>query len=143
MPEFTAAVFATKERPFGNEHSLVAHALLFEGSRPYWEVHINEKIFRFIPHADFLLEDGLWQLISYCQIPESEYKHDVSNNTPVTLEEEFEADICKQARENIAKELAGTGLHFKLVQWPGVWLGQWKEKIKNMQEVGVNITAHE
>ena len=77
MAAFSAALFATQKRPDGQEHVLIAHALLFEGSRPYWELYIKGKIFRFIPDPEFQLEEGLWQLNSYCQIPEREYKHDV------------------------------------------------------------------
>ena len=142
MPEFSAALFATQERPHGPEHRLVAHALLFEGNRPYWEVYIGGKVFRFIAHPDFLLEDGLWQLNNYCQIPASEYKHDVSDNAPITLEEEFGEDICKQSRENIAKELSETNLHFKFVQWPGYLLNKWNDKINDLQKASINITAH-
>jgi hypothetical protein len=140
MPEFSAAIFATKERPFGQEHSLQAHALLFEGSRPYWEVYIGGKTFRFIPNPDFILEDGLWQLNNYCQIPESEYKFDINDNMPLTLEEEFGIDICKQYRTNISKEITTTGFHFKLVQWPGFWINKWNDKIKQWQSDGVLIT---
>jgi hypothetical protein len=50
MAEFTAALFATKERNPGQEHSLIAHALLFEGSRPCWEIHIGGMVFRFNPN---------------------------------------------------------------------------------------------
>lgn len=142
MPEFSAAIFATKERPFGQEHSLQAHALLFEGSRPYWEVFIGGKTFRFIPNPDFILEDGLWQLNNYCQIPDAEYKFDVNNNMPLTLEEEFGADVCKQYRTNISSELITTGIHFKLIQWPGFWINKWNNKIKQWQSDGVLITNH-
>jgi hypothetical protein len=140
MPEFSAAIFATNERPFGQEHSLQAHALLFEGSRPYWEVYIGGKTFRFIPNPDFILEDGLWQLNNYCQIQESEYKFDINDNMPLTLEEEFGVDICKQYRTNISKELSITGFHFKLIQWPGFWINKWNDKIKQWQSDGVLIT---
>ena len=142
MPEFTSALFATHERPFGQEHSLIAHALLLEGSRPYWEVHIGGKIFRFIPHPDFILEDGLWQLNNYCQIPESEYKHDVSGNAPLTLEEEFGEDICSKYRNSIVKELSETGIHYKLITWPGFWVNKWDAKIKKWQDEAVKITSH-
>jgi hypothetical protein len=141
MAEFSAALFATQERPHGPEHRLIAHALLFLGSRPYWEVYIRGKVFRFISNPDFLLEDGLWQLNTYCQIPENEYKFDVSNNVPLTLEEEFGDDICKEARANISIELAKTNIHFKLVQWPGYLLNKWNDKINDLQKAGINITA--
>ena len=139
MSTFTAAIFATKERITGPEHTLVAHALLFEGSRPYWEIHINKKIFSFIPHPDFILEDGLWQLNAYCQIPEREYKHDVSNNDPITLEEEFGEETCSNCRTNITKELS-TDIQFRLITWPGVWMPNKEEKIKEWKVQGVNIS---
>lgn len=142
MPVFSAALFATQERVTGQEHSLIAYAFLFEGSRPYWEVYVGGKLFRFIPNPNFLLEDGLWQLNNYCQIPESEYKYDISNNIPLTLEEEFGDEICKQSRENITKELEESYVHFRLVQWPGFWVDKWNNKITSMQEAGVKITAN-
>ncbi|MCX6293958.1 MAG: hypothetical protein NT127_06660 [Sphingobacteriales bacterium] len=84
----------------------------------------------------------MWQLNNYCQIPASEYKHDVSDNAPITLEEEFGEDICKQSRENISKELSTTNLHFKFVQWPGYLLNKWNDKINDLKKAGINITAH-
>ncbi len=142
MPEFSAALFATFERPQGPEHGLIAQALLFEGSRPYWEIHIGGKKFLFIAHPDFILEDGLWQLNNYCQIPEYEYKHDVSGNAPLTLEEEFGEEICKQYRTNIVKDLSESGVHFKLIVWPGFWVNKWDAKIKKWQDASVKITNH-
>jgi len=142
MPEFSAALFATQERPHGPEHRLIAHALLFEGSRTYWEVYIGGKVFRFIPNSDFLLEDGLWQLSNYCQIPESEYKHDVNDNIPLTLEEEFGEDICMQSRKNIVKELSENSIHFKFIEWPGFSMYKWNEKVKAMQDKGLAISFH-
>jgi hypothetical protein len=141
MAEITAALFATQERTHGDEHRLIAYAFLYEGARPYWEVHIGGKLFRFIPNPDFLLEDGLSQLNMYCQIPENEYKHDVSDNAPLTLEEELGEDEFKKLREELVKDLLENNHHFKLVQWPGFWLNKWNDKIKIMQDAGVNITA--
>jgi hypothetical protein len=140
MPEFTAALFAKRERPHGQEYSLVAHALLFEGSKPYWEVYVGEKTFRFIAHPDHLLEDGLWQLNNYCQIPESELKYDVSINTPIPLELEFGEKICKEARNEIGKDLSAAGFHFTLVTWPGVWMPKLDEKLAIWKSMGANIS---
>jgi hypothetical protein len=140
MPEFTAALFAKKERPHGQEFSLIAHALLFEGSKPYWEIYIGEKTFRFIANPDFILEDGLWQLNNYCQIPENEYKQDKNNNTPISLEEEFGEKICMEARTEIAQSLAEAGFHFTLVTWPGVWMPKLDEKLTDWKSLGVNIS---
>ena len=139
MPEFTAAIFATKNRPWGEEQSLIAHALLFEGSRPYWEIHISDKVFRFIPNPSFIMEDGLWQLNDYCHISENEYKHDQHQNAPLTLEEEFGEAICTESRNSIATQLANNGVNFKLITWPGFAIHDLSEKFDLLKESGVNI----
>ena len=58
MPAFSVAIFATRLRHMGDEHGLVAYALLFEGSRPHWELHVEDMVFRFIPDPPLLIEDG-------------------------------------------------------------------------------------
>ena len=139
MSSFTASLFATK--PLTNEHRLSAYALLFEGSRPTWEIHIGGKIFRFNPHPDHILEDGLWQLNMYCQIPESEYKHDVHDAAPLTLEEEFGEEACLAARKTLTENLLKTGQHFRLLTWPGVWMPNKETQIANWQKAGVPMNA--
>ena len=139
MSAFTASIFATRLRANGDEHSLVAYALLFEGSRPCWEIHIGKKCFSFIPHPDHILEDGLWQLNDYCHIPELEYKSDPSNVAPLTLEEEFGADICNSSRNALQEELKISGLYFKLNTWPGVWMPNKERQIQDWQKAGVKI----
>lgn len=139
MAEFTAALFATKERNPGQEHSLITHALLFEGTRPCWEMHIGVMVFRFNPNPEFILEDGLWQLNLYCNIPKDEYKYDVNNNEPLPLEEAFGEEECAEQRSNITKELCTTGNHFRLVTWPGVWMPNMENKLEAWQKEGVHI----
>jgi hypothetical protein len=139
MPEFTAALFATKNRPWGEEQSLIAHALLFEGSRPCWEIHIHDKVFRFIPNPSFIIEDALWQLNDYCHISENEYKHDQHQNAPLTLEEEFGEAICAENRNSIATHLANNGVNFKLITWPGFAIHDLSEKIAVLKKAGVSI----
>ena len=139
MPEFTAAIFATKNRPRGEEQSLIAHALLFEGSRPCWEIHIHDKVFRFIPNPGFIMEDGLWQLNDYCHISESEYKYDQHQNVPLTLEEEFGEAICAENRNSIATNLASNGVTFKLITWPGLAIHNLSKKIDVLKKAGVSI----
>ena len=139
MSSFTASLFATK--PLTNEHRLSAYALLFEGSRPTWEIHIGGKIFRFNPHPDHILEDGLWQLNMYCQIPEAEYKHDVHDAAPFTLEEEFGEEACLAARKTLTDNLLKTGQHFRLLTWPGVWMPNKETQIANWQKAGVPMNA--
>jgi hypothetical protein len=57
------------------------------------------------------------------------------------LEEEFGEEACAQARESIAKELATTDTHFKLVTWPGFWHNKWNDKIKEWNNAGIKITG--
>ena len=59
---------------------------------------------------------------------------------PLTLEEEFGDEVCKQYRTNISTDLIATGIHFKLIQWPGFWLNKWNEKINQWQSDGVFIS---
>ncbi len=139
MPEFTAAIFATKNRPWGKEQSLIAHALLFEGSRPCWEIHIHDKVFRFIPSPSFIIEDALWQINDYCHISENEYKHDQHQNAPLTLEEEFGESICAESRNSITTQLANNGVNFRLITWPGLGIFNLSEKIDALKQAGVNI----
>jgi hypothetical protein len=139
MSSFTASLFATM--PLTNGHRLSAYALLFEGSRPTWEIHIGSKVFRFNPHSDHILEDGLWQLNLYCQIPQAEYKHDVHNTAPLTLEEEFGEEACQLVRKNLAADLLKTGFHFRLDTWPGVWMPNKETQIADWQKAGVPINT--
>ena len=140
MSSFTAALFATKLRATGTEHNLIAHALLFEGHRPCWHIHIGGMVFKFIPNPEHILEDGLWQLNTYCNILPDEYKQDVNNNEPITLDEEFGEAICAEERANIAKEIAANDIYFRLNTWPGVWMPNLENKLAAWQKEGVKIT---
>jgi hypothetical protein len=140
MASITAAIFATSIKTT-SEHNLHAFALLFEGSAPYWEIHVRDKIFRFIANPDFILEDGLWQLTDYCKIPYAEYKHDVHNNRPLTIEEEMGDDICTLRRENITLQLYENNLNYKIMTWPGVWMPKLNEKIENWNSFGIQISC--
>jgi hypothetical protein len=141
MPEFSAALFATIQRPNSEEHSLLAHAILLEGSRPYWEVYVNEKMYRFISIPDFILEEGLWQLMHYCQHTEKE--HPSQHINPMTLDQKFGADIYQKSLDNLHIDLKESGIEFKLIQWPGYWVNKWNEKIETLQKHGVSITHHQ
>jgi hypothetical protein len=91
--------------------------------------------------SDHILEDGLWQLNMYCQIPESEYKHDLHNAAPLTLEEEFGEEACLAARKSLTADLLKTGQHFGLLTWPGVWMPNKETQIADWQKAGVPINA--
>jgi len=109
MSAFTAAIFATKPRRNDIEHSLTAYALLFEGERPVWEIHIEGKVFLYISSPEHILEESLLQLNTYCQLP------------------------------NQAIDLLHSGIHFTLLTWPGVYMPNKEEEIAKWQEQGVII----
>jgi hypothetical protein len=109
MSAFTAAIFATKPRTKDIEHSLNAYALLFEGERPVWEIHIEGKVFQYISNPEDILEEGVMQLNTYCQ------------------------------PANQAIDLLHSGIHFTLLTWPGVYMPNKDAQIAKWQEEGVII----
>lgn len=109
MSAFTAAIFATKPRRNDIEHSLNAYALLFEGERPVWEIHIEGKVFEYISSPEDILEEGVMQLNKHCQPP------------------------------NQAIDLLHSGIHFTLLTWPGVYMPNKNAQISKWQEDGVII----
>ena len=110
MSAFTAAIFATKPRTNDIEHRLNAYALLFEGERPVWEIHIEGKVFQYISNPEHILEEGVMQLNKHCQPP------------------------------NQAIDLLHSGIHFTLLTWPGVYMPNKEAEIAKWQEQGVVIT---
>ena len=91
MSAFTATIFATTTLTNDIEQRLNAHAFLFEGERPVWEIHTEGKVFHFVCQPDNILEQGVLQLnMHYCQ------------NT-------------NQSNDNINSDI-----HFALITWPRV-----------------------
>jgi len=142
MPTFTAALFATTNRQHQPEQSIRAHAILTEGHRPCWEIHVGDKIFRFIPDTRHIIEDGIWQLMDYCQIPEYEYAHDVHYNAPITLEEEFGRETCVSRRATLTKDLIDAGINISLMTWPGIDEYPLNESLSKLKEADINIIHH-
>ena len=109
MSAFTAAIFATKPRTNDIELRLNAYALLFEGERPVWEIHIEGKVFQYISTPEDILEEGVMQLNKHCQPP------------------------------NQAIDLLHSGIHFTLLTWPGVYIPNKEAQITKWQEEEVII----
>lgn len=105
MPSIIAAIFATQKKSLNAVRSKWAYALLLESVQQYWEIYINKYIFRFIPYQDHALEDGLWNLILYCQVINKEYQYDIHNNVPLILEEEFGKEITERNRREINNDI--------------------------------------
>ena len=109
MSAFTAAIFATKPRRNDIEHSLNAYALLFEGERPAWEIHIEGKVLQYISSPEHILEEGVMQLNKHCQ------------------------------PTNQAIDLFHSGIHFTLLTWPGAYMPNKETEIAKWQQEGVII----
>ena len=115
MPAFSAAIFATRPRPMGDEHSLVAYALLFEGSRPHWELHVEDKVFRFIPDPPFIIEDGLAQIAAFTSGNAKQWSVDMQKSGAPELLELLGEGQFKELRENFVKDLSALGLHCSII----------------------------
>lgn len=113
MSNITAVLLANK-LVSGNKVN-TAYALLIETETPYWEIHIGGSNFRFCPHQDHLLEDGLWNLMDYCQMYDKAYLDDMSNNEPISVEEEFGYDIVTENRANLPKRMENFYLDLELL----------------------------
>lgn len=139
MKHLSTAIFATQNSSKKTRHCLSAFAILLQGKNPCWEIHVGKRVFRFIPSSKHILEDGLWQLLLYCNIPELVYNNDVNYNKPIPLEQEFGKDSCKSNRADIAKDAAELGIQFRMVTWPGAIIPNMEKTISAWQEQGVVI----
>jgi len=139
MKYLSTAIFATIDSSKKTGHCLSAFAILLHGKSPCWEIHVGKRVFRFIPSLKHILEDGLWQLILYCYIPESEYNCDVNYNKPIPLKQEFGKDVCKERRADIAKDAAELGIQFRMVTWPGAVIHNMEKVIAGLQKQGIVI----
>lgn len=139
MPAFSAAIFATRPRPMGDEHSLVAYALLFEGSRPHWELHIEDKVFRFIPDPPFIIEDGLAQIAAFTSGNAKQWSDDMQKRGATELWEFLGEDQCNELRENLVKDLSVLGLHCRIITWPGIAMPELAGKVESWKKLGVEV----
>lgn len=139
MPAFTAAIFATTLRSNGPDCSLQAYALLFEGSRPHWELHIANKVFRFIPDPAFIMEDALAQLHLYSTMPGKEWQYDPQTDAAVVLNEELGEDGCAELRQTLVADLAAQNLHYRIISWPGLAMPALRSKVEAWQKAGVQM----
>jgi hypothetical protein len=139
MAQLSTAIFATRLRPDGQEKHLAAHALLHWGARPYWQIFIGPKKFNFIPDPEHMLEDGLWQLSVYCQMNELEYLSDPTDMPPLTLEEEFGDEVCKDARKKLAEDLKKTEIQFYIVSWSTAPIFNASTLVDDLQQKGASV----
>ena len=141
MASFTAAIFATKQRPDDTEHSLFGYALLFEGSRPYWELHIDSHLISFVANPNHILEDGLWQLTEHCSKPVLDNKGIERGSKIKTIEEIHGETACTQARKELPQLLQKTNFSYKLISWPGAWLVNKEAVLAELRKSAIEIDS--
>lgn len=140
MKNLAMVIFVTKKSSESTEHELQNYAILYKGKRPCWHLHVGRMVFRIIPSKKHILEDGLWQLIMYTQIPEDEYSCDVHYNKPFTLVDEFGKKSCKRNSAEIDKEGIEGGLEFKVFKWSEEVEPNLAKIIQAFSEQGLNIS---
>ena len=143
MTNLILAVFAIQLGAEPTNEKYIAQALLLydtENDILVCEIHVGKMIARFTPSQDYFLEDLLWQLNNYCQIPASEIESDEHYPVPIHIEDEFGDEFCMSARESVHDDLIESGNYFQVINWSSIGV---LEKVNNLRSLGVNIQAVE
>ena len=136
MKQILLTVFATDSKG-----AFIAHALLINDLKSKvmtCEIHIGKMITRFNPNPDYYLEDILWQLNTYCQIPIFEIECDIHYPEPIDIEDEFGDEECMQFRKKIVEILNDTPYSYLVINWPSIVIDEKLNKLKNS---GVKIES--
>jgi hypothetical protein len=115
MKNTKAVITATTLKQNINYSEVQAFATLNTISKPMWKLHIKDLEFNFYPNPDYILEDGLWQLSLYLDIPYQELSSDMSNNPPDDLENEFDLDTCNEFRSELGNYLNRSEVYYSLM----------------------------
>jgi hypothetical protein len=143
MTNILSIITATQLHPNKEDHQLIGQAILVDGRRPHWELHMRDRVINFIPDANHLVEEGLSQLNTYTQIPHSMYSDDPNYNIPDTLVNEFGEEECQQLRAELEKDLFNSELHFTLQCSPSLKDSKIANKVDQWKGNGVKIALHE
>lgn len=143
MPNILCAIYATQIQPNRIDQTLIATAHIYDGDKPCSQIIIRDRIFNFVADPQYLLEETLWQLQTYTQIPFADYSFDVNNNLPDLLENEYEEDDIKEGRCNLVSDLKAGSLSYSMIAWPGMDLYEPAIVIDTLKNAGANITIHQ
>ena len=141
MRKIQLAIFATNVSAGASKGNFIAHALLLKDSKSkklICEIHIGKMITRFNPNPDYFLEDVLWQLNVYCQIPIFEIECDVHYPKPIPIDEEMGEEECMEVREKIGEILAATPFSYLVINFPALNI---EDKINKLKKHGVQIES--
>jgi hypothetical protein len=143
MKNLKLAVFANQLGAEPSSEKYIAQALLLNDSindKLVCEIHVGKMITRFIPSQEYFLEDLLWQLNDYCQIPTLEIESDVHYPDPIPIEDEYGLEDCMNARKTIHVDMIVSSIHFQVVNWSSKGV---LEKVNNLRNLGVKIQTAE
>ena len=129
----------------GQDYHTIAKASLIKDNQPladkraYWKIEVKDKVFNFYPNKKYYLEDGLWQLSSYTEIPYEEYACDVSNNIPEDLETEFDKETCSEIRKKLFLYLKGKIVSYNVITSNEYFKEKYLDLINELNKEGSNI----
>jgi len=129
----------------GQDYHTIAKGSLIKDTQPladkraYWKIEVKDKVFNFYPNKKYYLEDGLWQLSSYTEIPYEEYACDVSNNIPENLETEFDKETCSEIRKKLFLYLKGKIVSYNVIISNEYFKEKYLDLINELNKEGANI----
>lgn len=139
MSTLKASIFLTQQRADNRSGSLIAHALLHEGSRPYWEIICGSQMSRFIPDPAHILEDGIGILETFIREPNRSIPPDSQTGSPIEIDRLMDEVSLKDFRESLTERLGNPHYAYKLVCWPETDHLNVQNFRESMTKVGINL----
>lgn len=139
MSRLTASIFLTQQRADGHSGSLIAHALLHEGNRPYWEIICGRIANTFIPDPGHILEDGIGMLEMFIREPNKTIPLDDQSGAPIVINRLMDEKSLENFRSTLTERLDNPHYAYKLVCWPDTEYLQVQIFRESLIKAGVNL----
>lgn len=140
MAAFSAALFATGDRPDNHETSLIAYALLFEGSKPFWELHMQGEHYLVFADPEHILDDGIWMLYSLCNEFRTGAKAIMKAGEIFETCNHFDAKAREEKHREAKTGLVCSGIHLQLINFPGSSLAGQEKAVEEIKEDSKRMT---
>lgn len=130
MPAFTASLFATIPRDDSGEKILLAHALLFEGGRPYWTFPGNGPDTAYVPpDPKYILHHGVIGLLNLVDSAKSAPAWGPVTAIPAQLIPDYTETELNEQIHNITARVRQAGIIFELTTLKGCSLKNARERL--------------
>jgi hypothetical protein len=139
MSTLSAAIFVTQQRADGDAGSLITHALLHEGSKPFWEIFSGGQAQTFIPDPAHLLEDGFGMLETFIREPNKQLPTNPDGNAPLEIDSLLQETELNQFRSSLIERLEKPGYAYKLVCWPNTHHLDAESFRENLTKAGIRL----